>query len=72
MGKVSLVNAQAAVMLDIVYTFNALDSMGRTYLHQALSMGREIGLFTSDVLVQDQMMSDARLFTAWCIHRWAV
>jgi hypothetical protein len=72
MGKVSLVNAQAAVMLHIVYTFNALDSVGRTYLRQALSMGREMGLFTSDVLVQDQTMSDARLFTAWCIHRWVV
>ena len=70
-GKANLVNTQAAVMLNVVYTHNGLDLPGRIYLLQAISMGQEMGLFGPDVLVPDEQLSNARLFTAWGIYRWA-
>lgn len=55
-----------------MYCHNGLDQLGLSYLEQAVLMGHELGLFTPAVLVKDQDMSDARLFSAWAIFRWAV
>ena len=71
-GKVNLVNAQVAVLLNMIYTHNGLDHPGHIYLLQAISMGQAMGLFGADVLVRDEQLSRARLFTSWSIYRWAV
>lgn len=71
-GEVTLVHIQTALVLNIVYTHNGLDLPGRTYFVQAIAMGHEMGLFGANVLVDDEQLSNARLFTAWSIFRWAV
>lgn len=68
----TLVHAQAATLLNLVYSHNGLDQIGLPYLEEAIEIGRTIGIFGSAVLVEDQDFSHARLFTAWAIFRWTV
>lgn len=72
MNEVSLVNVMAAMILNICYNANGLDSVGHIYLGAAFDMAFKIGAFDPPRPDEGRKMSNAKGFTAWSLYRWAV
>jgi hypothetical protein len=68
----TIVKAQAATLLSMVYFHNGLDQIGHPYLREAVSLARELGIFDAATVQGDRDMNNARLVTAWGIFGWTV
>jgi hypothetical protein len=67
----SLPTVQAALIINMLYNMQLQDKIGRTYIKQALTMARELELFTASESTKSRYGRDSRLFTRWCLYFWA-
>ncbi|KAJ4990508.1 C6 transcription factor [Stagonosporopsis vannaccii] len=69
-GRQRLTTIQASQILSVIMDFDGINSLGRFYTAQGLSMAQEIGLFGSSEHITCARMRKARLWTAWSLFSW--
>lgn len=59
------------MLLNLAHNLDAMDTVGISYLRQAVDMARRIGLFSAaNRPSQDSRSSRARAFTAWALYNF--
>jgi hypothetical protein len=66
----SLTNIQAALVLNITYNVNGLDTIGNNYLTYALYHAEQMQLLDPCPEIKDRQMRNARYFTAWSLFNY--
>lgn len=69
-GRQKLTTVQASQILSVIMDFDGINSLGRMYTTQGLSMAQDLGLFKSSQHVQCVKSRKARIWTAWSLFAW--
>lgn len=63
----NLTSVQAAIIINVIYNFCALDKVGKVYGLQGLSIAQDLRLFDGNAHIKSKRVRNARNFTAWAL-----
>ena len=69
-GRKRLTTVQASQILSVMMDFDGINSLGRIYTAQGLSMAYDLNLFKSSWNITGEEMRKARIWTAWSLYAW--